>query len=120
MTRFWLSPSQAVGYVLEALKQESGQIYIPKMPSLSIGELAEYTCLPNGMLFDPIPLRPGEKVHETLMTIEEGHYVARMDDDCFVLNPTTSNRNDDGLPPYWSSKAPRLTKEELQELLNDD
>lgn len=53
MTRFWLSPQQAVGHILSTFEHcRSGQIYVPLMPSLEIGKLAEYTVeassLPDG------------------------------------------------------------------------
>lgn len=40
MTRFWLSPAQAVDYVEDAFTIENGMIYVPQMPALSIGKLA--------------------------------------------------------------------------------
>jgi len=129
MTRFWLSPSQAAGYALDALAFESGKIYIPKVPALSIGKLAEFTTdyLPEKILLDRIPLRPGEKMHETLLTVEEIHYARRggiggslAAPNFFVLLPSTSQRNETtDLEPYTSDKALQLTQAELTELLND-
>lgn len=124
MTRFWLSPSQAVDYVLRALEFTSGEIYIPQMPALSIGKLMEYTLGEEGYQTQQIPLRPGEKIHETLLTCEEGHYAVDTHIDSesyrfFILRPTTGERRTDGHPAYSSDIAPELTAEELQELLND-
>lgn len=116
MTRFWLSPSTAVQYVLDALTGDSGDIYIPKMPSLSIGKLAEYT-LGEGYKWEKVPLRPGEKTHEMLLTEEEGHYAFGLHS-FYTLCPTTFTRSEDGLAPYSSDIAPQLTKEQLMELLN--
>lgn len=115
MTRFWLSPSQAVGLVLESMELDSGEIYVAKMPALSIGKLAEYTVgigkphSVNTWPVETIPLRPGEKMHETLLTIEETSYAAEYEDH-FVLRPSTSQRNPSSgeqydLPePYTSDK----------------
>lgn len=116
MTRFWLAPSTAVQYVIESLKLNSGEIYVAKMPALSIGDLARYTL---GVLeYDKVPLRPGEKMHETLLTIEECAY-AMDKGKYFILRPTTSERNHAAdLWPYTSDSAPQLTKQELMELLN--
>ena len=121
MTRFWLSPSQAVDYIIEALMCETGRIYIPMLPALSIGKLAEY----NGtgrVEFERIPVRPGEKIHETLVTKEESYYLEAPHGGCFVLKPTTSLRKGESdwdlINSYTSDKARQLTKEELMELLN--
>lgn len=116
MTRFWISPSQAVDLVIRSLDFESGFIYIPEMPALSIGDLATYTV---GICdFERVPLRPGEKMHETLLTCEEGWY-AYHNGDAFVLRPTTQFRNPQPIEPYSSDVAIKLTLEELTELLND-
>lgn len=124
MTRFWLSPSQAVDYVIHSLNFESGQIYIPLMPALSIGKLLEYTLDGQEYEIARVPLRPGEKLHETLLTCEEGHYAelgVHGDPHAafFVLSPTTGERKETGAEEYSSDVAEELTKEELEELLND-
>lgn len=119
MTRFFISPKQAAGYVLDALDFESGQIYIPQMQALSIGKLAIYTV--GDEPFVRVPLRPGEKTHETLLTWEETHYAQVYGGDYFLLNPTTSERHEDPEPGAWeytSDKANELSKEELLEMLN--
>jgi len=117
MTRFWLSPSQAVDYVIASLESESGHIYIPRTPALSIGKLLDYTV---GRYVDCeyIPLRPGEKLHETLLTYEEGWYAGE-GDDFYDLWPTTTERNIAPKPPYTSDTARELTEDELKELLAD-
>lgn len=118
MTRFWISPQQAVDIVLESLNCASGNIYIPKMKSLSIGKLARYVLGDN---FDHviIPLRPGEKIHESLLTEDETRHALDYGDH-FILHPTT----DGDMPyhttvkPYTSEFAPEMTRDELMELLN--
>jgi UDP-N-acetylglucosamine 4,6-dehydratase len=119
MTRFWISPQQAVTLVIDALKLESGMILIPKAKGLSIGQLAEYT-LGSNYEFQRVPLRPGEKLHETLLTEEECSY-ALESEKYFFLRPTTAPRV--SLPisyPYSSDIAPELTREELMELLRNE
>ena len=118
MTRFWLSPSQAVDYVIASLESESGHIYIPKTPALSIGKLLEYTIGDRHHEVERVDLRPGEKLHETLLTCEEGWYVGE-GDDFYDLWPTTSGRNGGATPPYTSDTARELTEVELKELLED-
>jgi UDP-N-acetylglucosamine 4,6-dehydratase/5-epimerase len=117
MTRFWLSPQQAVTLAIDALKLESGMTLIPKMPALSIGKLAEYT-LDSGYTVERVPLRPGEKMHEELLTIEETEFAIESDE-YFFLHPTTFQRVEKPCLPYSSDIAPELTQEELAELLQD-
>lgn len=125
MTRFWLSPSQAVNCAIRGIEQpRAGWIYIPMLPSLSIAKLAEYTvdfiegtdAVPP--MADIIPIRPGEKKHETLLTLEEGWYTVK-GKDYFLLAPITSPRFGNAIPPYSSDMAPELTKQELLDLLVD-
>jgi len=119
MTRYWLSPSQAVDHIIEALKLESGHIFIPMLPSLSIGKLAEYIIgQPFGEIdSEKIPIRPGEKIHESLLNSDEGHY-AKLNGNTYDLSPTTSERHHHTF--YYSSEnADFLTKPELMALLND-
>lgn len=119
MTRFWLSPSQAVTLVELALRVESGEILIPKMPALSIQRLADYV-LPADFKVNIVPLRPGEKIHEELLTTEETKY-ATESKDFFFLRPTTTLQNNGENPlPFSSDKAPFLTKEELAKLLENE
>lgn len=120
MTRFWLSPQQAVDMVIASMEFGSGYIYIPKMPALSIGKLAEYV-LGEGYEVQTIPLRPGEKMHETLLTIDECKR-AFSSIAHFVLPPTTSPAMPYWLieKPYASDTARELTKEELTELLENE
>jgi len=125
MTRFWLSPAQAAELVEECIRLESGLILIPKAKSLSIGELLEFTIGRDDLAIKYIPLRPGEKIHEELLSSEEGSYAVESDG-FILLRPTTSWRNGEDtndygtLPPYTSYVAPRLTKEELVELLANE
>lgn len=121
MTRFWLSPSQAVQYVVEALKFKSGQIYIPRMPALDIGQLLEWVVDGVDYQMETVPLRPGEKMHECLLTREEGHYLeAFISDSAYLLNPSTADRYAIGYDPYTSDVARKLTEKELWNLLLDE
>lgn len=119
MTRFWLSPAQAVELVLKALDLPSGHIYVAKMPALSIGKLAHYV-LGDLKSWTKIDLRPGEKIHETLLTKEELDYI----EDCgnyFDLRPSTTSRNKEIVryQPYSSDTANELTPGELTTLLEN-
>lgn len=121
MTRFFLSPQQAVTAAMKSLDLDSGDIYIPKMKALSIGKLAEY-ILGEGYEIERVPLRPGEKINETLLTLEECRKAMPFQDS-FVLHPTTSDFHNPyhfTLQPFSSDIAEELTKEELMELLKNE
>lgn len=119
MTRFFLSPSQAVDYVLMSLEEPPGTITVPKMKALSLAKLAEYGA--GTTEWQVVGLRPGEKIHETLLTeweLIQSQNLQRH----FRLWPST---NYDFLLPldnpkeaYSSDTAPQMTEKELMELLN--
>ena len=120
MTRFWLSPSQAVDCALESLGLAPSTIFIPRMKSLEIGKMAEYVLGENYEV-KRIPIRPGEKMHETLVTKEEAPKTFTTAKG-FILPPSTSeafpyhlHSND----AYTSENAERLTKEEFMEMIDD-
>lgn len=70
MTRFWITLDQAVEFVLSSLNMmQGGEIFIPKLPSMKIVDLAD-ALSPDGDA-ELIGMRPGEKIHETLMTEDE-------------------------------------------------
>jgi len=86
MTRFWLSLDSAVDLVLHAVgEMEGGEIFVPKIPSMRIVDLAR-AIAPSARI-DEVGRRPGEKLHEVLLTAEESrnttdcgrHYVVRPD-----------------------------------------
>lgn len=120
MSRFWLSPQQAVDLVINSLELPSGQIYIPKMPALGILKLADYV-LGEGWDSQVVQMRPGEKLHETLLALEECEYAVDMGE-YFILHPTTSGKQKPThqiTEPYASDTARQLTKAELMELLEN-
>ena len=119
MTRFWLSPSQGVDYVLKALQMPTGCIYVPMMKALPIGKLAEYTIhWNNDVILDikRIPLRPGEKMHETLVTEEEGWYAEEFDGG-IVIQRSTDPRHEKKYPVYSSDIVDEFSRQELMDIL---
>jgi len=128
MTRFYISPHNAVQIILDSIeaKVPSGRILVPVMKSLSLGRLAAYSLYGMDWTSEQIPIRPGEKMHETLVTLEELDYTEEIGE-YFVIRPTTepSNtvidvRNPHDEEPFTSQNAERLTKEELVELLANE
>lgn len=125
MTRFWLSPRQAANYAIDALDRDSGNIFVPLLPGLSIGKLLEYVIGNQYENVTRIPLREGEKIHETLITIEESLRTFLLSGEgnyCVVpsvnkLSPVFSGSHIKS--PFTSDTARELTKEELLTLLED-
>ena len=66
-TRFWLTPKKAVEFVLRSLERmQGGEIFVPKLSSMRVVDL-----VPEGCTYKLIGLRPGEKLHESLITDHE-------------------------------------------------
>jgi len=73
MTRFWITLDQAVTFVLESVERmEGGEVFVPKIPSMRVGDLAD-AIAPNANR-RIISIRPGEKVHEVLITEDESRH----------------------------------------------
>ena len=70
MTRFWISLTEGVELVIKALKEaKGGETFISKIPSFRVPDLAE-AMLP-GCKIKEIGIRPGEKLHEIMVTTED-------------------------------------------------
>ena len=125
MTRFWITLEQAVKFVLRSLERmHGGEIFVPKIPSMSIVDLA-HAIAPECRL-DIVGVRPGEKLHETMVPEDDARNTVEYDD-CFVIRAQAANgnhRNGNGGKPcpegfHYSSdnNAHWLTVEELQTLV---
>jgi len=78
MTRFWITLEQAVQFVIESLERmEGGEIFIPKIPSMRLSDLVD--AIAPGIPRRIIGIRPGEKVHEVLITSDESRHARRFD-----------------------------------------
>ena len=70
MTRFWITLGQAAHFVLMALEHSiGGELFVPKIPSMKIVDLA--TAIGPDCKQEIVGIRPGEKIHETLMSEDE-------------------------------------------------
>jgi len=85
MTRFWLSLDQGIRFVMECLERmQGGEIFVPKIPSMKLIELA-MSVAPEARIQN-IGIRPGEKLHETLITEDEARHSLEYDT-FFVIEP---------------------------------
>lgn len=70
MTRFWITLEQGVDLVLAALQEsEGGEIFVPKIPSMRIIDVAK--AINPDCKFRIVGIRPGEKIHESLISEDE-------------------------------------------------
>ncbi len=85
MTRFWIELEQGVEFAIRCSDMmRGGEIFVPKIPSMRITDLVE-TVAP-GCRMDLIGIRPGEKLHEILISEDESRQAIEYDD-MFVLEP---------------------------------
>ena len=84
MTRFWITLVQAVDLVLYAIaNMTGGEIFIPKIPSMRVVDLVQ--AMAPGMPREIIGIRPGEKLHEVLITADESRHTIDAGDVYVVL-----------------------------------
>jgi UDP-N-acetylglucosamine 4,6-dehydratase len=114
MTRFWLTVDDAVDLIEMSLDGDAGEILIPMPRALSIGEIEDY--LLEDITVSHMGMRPGEKMHEELLTEEESRSAFQKDGFVSLLPG--------GLQPYFSAPgalssldAPRIPKEEFIEMI---
>lgn len=86
MTRFWITLEQGVALVLRALEtMQGGEIFVPKIPTMSIMDLAE--AIAPRCEIRVTGIRPGEKLHEVLISSDEARHTLEFPD-MFVIQPT--------------------------------
>lgn len=86
MTRFWITLEQGVDFVIKNLQRmHGGEIFIPKIPSMKIVDLAK-TLAPH-LPTKIIGIRPGEKLHEVMIPKDDSHLCMEFED-FFILMPT--------------------------------
>jgi UDP-N-acetylglucosamine 4,6-dehydratase len=92
MTRFWITLEQGVRFVIACIgRMHRGETFVPKIPSMKITALAEVIS-PEAER-EIIGIRPGEKLHEVLISQEEAAH-AREYDDYYLIEPEH---------PFWKS-----------------
>ena len=103
MTRFVISLDQGVAFVLSSLAVMSGgEIFVPKIPSIKIIDLV--TCMAGEEKFKVIGIRPGEKLHETMIPREESLNCIDMED-YYIIQPMFSWWNTKKLNTYIRNKG---------------
>lgn len=92
MTRFWITLEQGVQFVIRCIEQmHGGEIFVPKIPSMNIMDLAK--ALAPDCEIDYIGIRPGEKLHEVLLSEDEAHHAVELED-MYIIQPAH---------PWWQT-----------------
>ena len=87
MTRFWLTIEQGVQFVLDSLERmHGGEIFVPKIPSFIVTDVARVVC--PGVPTHLIGIRPGEKLHEVMITEDDSYNTVESEEYYAVLSPS--------------------------------
>ncbi len=79
MTRFWITLDQGARFVVKCAEvMKGGEVFVPKIPSMRLGDLAD--AIGNGCRRKVIGVRPGEKIHEILVSSDEARHGVEYDD----------------------------------------
>jgi UDP-N-acetylglucosamine 4,6-dehydratase len=85
MTRFWISLEQGVRFVVNCIEEmQGGEVFVPKIPSMKMIDLA-HAMAPEARV-EIIGIRPGEKLHEVLISDDEARTTVELED-LFVIQP---------------------------------
>jgi UDP-N-acetylglucosamine 4,6-dehydratase/5-epimerase len=96
MTRFWITLDDAVDFVLSCIPLvQGGETFVPKIPSMRVVDIAD--ALAPGAERRVVGIRPGEKLHEVLVTEDEARNCYDLDDRYVILPPL----------PTWGIEPPR-------------
>ncbi|TMF32762.1 MAG: UDP-N-acetylglucosamine 4,6-dehydratase (inverting) [Chloroflexi bacterium] len=94
MTRFWIRLEQGVEFAIRCAElMRGGEIFVPKIPSMRIMDLV--TTVASGCTIEDIGIRPGEKLHEILISEDESRQALEYDE-MFVIEP---------LYPSWTFRS---------------
>lgn len=93
MTRFWITIEHGVKFVMQCLdRMQGGEIFVPKIPSMKVTDLAE--AIAPHCKHEIIGIRPGEKLHETMIPEDDSRRTLEFDD-FYLIQPDF----------YWWSNA---------------
>lgn len=94
MTRFWITLEQGVRFVIASLEaMAGGELYVPKLPSMRITDLAE--VLAPGKPHKIVGIRPGEKLHEVMITEDDARMTVELPDR-YIICPALD---------FWQGRA---------------
>ena len=104
MTRFWITLQQGVDFVLKNFERMwGGEIFVPKIPSIRIVDLAE--AMAPGVTTNIIGIRPGEKLHEVMCPLDDSHLTLEFHDH-YVIKPSIT---------FWGKRCASYEDNALEE-----
>ncbi len=126
MTRFWITLDQGVRFVLANIERmKGGEVFIPKLPSMRMLDLGK--ALAPECEVENIGIRPGEKLHECLISEDEARQAVDLGD-CYAILPAhpwwseANHKEATKVTEGWSYASDNnnwwLTNEELMEMIN--
>jgi UDP-N-acetylglucosamine 4,6-dehydratase/5-epimerase len=93
MTRFWITLDQSVSFVLSSINMMlGGEIFVPRIPSFKITDVARVVA--PGVPTRVIGIRPGEKLHEIMITEDDAMNTMKLEDRYVILSPELKLKND--------------------------
>ncbi len=106
MTRFWISLEQGVRFVIRAIERMlGGEVFVPKIPSMKVIDLAR-AIAPDAEI-DVTGIRPGEKLHEVLISEDESRAAVELDE-MFVVQPASEMAQELWFGRGWQSEGQAL------------
>ncbi len=126
MTRFWLKLENAVKMVITALGiMTGGELFVRKTPSLKITDLAK--AMAPGLFLKEIGIRPGEKIHEIMISRDDARHTVEYDD-YYIVTPdfefwrptiTNGNKVDKGFEYHSGNNTEWLTVEQIRNMIDE-
>lgn len=124
MTRFWITLPQAVQFVVDSFdRMQGGELFVPRIPSMRVIDLIE-AIAPGSKTYE-VGIRPGEKLHEEMISSDDSYRTLRQSDR-YVVKPTIqewwfTEPNGDPVPPGFSYRSDTndlwLSPEDLRALI---
>ena len=116
MTRFWIILKHAVNFILKCIDDMKGnEIFVPFMGNSMVKQIAD--VIAPGTKREYIGIRDGEKMHETLINIEEG-YRTLIDNDKNRFVITTTKQHNDRIEYNSRKSTDTLTNEQIRKMIN--
>lgn len=126
MTRFWITLPQAIRFVVESFNlMHGGEIFVPRIPSMKIVDLAE--AVAPGVATFEIGIRPGEKLHEEMIASDDSRRTISLNDRYVILptiadwgyEPLSGDSVSDGFAYRSDSNDTWLSVNEIRKLLQE-
>lgn len=109
MTRFWITLDQAIDFVVKSFTEmRGGEIFVPKIPSIHIKDLAE--AVAPGLPHTYCGIRDGEKLHELMISTEDSRHTIEFEDH-YVIIPEALTHDSNSLSRFLDGREGKFTEE---------